>query len=166
MLKKLPAVVQRRKREENEKSVRVIVTPSMPMPESAQPPASSPVESSPLPGEVNGTSPAYQNPSRPGAAPSSAHVMLEQQGRVTTNIRLHQQMYTIGRHSSCNIRVINQRISRLHARLYQDNGTWVIEDADSVNGIAYQGQRVRRVVLKHGDRVYLAPDVALIFEYQ
>ncbi len=166
MPKKLPAVVQRRKREESEKSVRVIVTPSLPIAESAQPPASSPVETPPLPGEVNGTSPAYQNPSRPGIAPSPAHVKLEQQGRVTTDIRLHQQMYTIGRHSSCNIRVVNQRISRLHARLYQDNGTWVIEDAGSVNGIAYQGQRVRRVVLKHGDHVYLAPDVALIFEYQ
>ena len=166
MSKKLPAVVQRRKREENEKSVRVVVTPSMPMPGSAQPPASSPVESTPLPGEVNGKSPAYQEQSHSDATPSSAHVMLEQQGRITTDIRLHQQMFTIGRHSSCNIRVINQRVSRLHARLYQDNGAWVIEDADSVNGIAYQGQRVRRVVLKHGDRVYLAPDVALIFEYQ
>jgi pSer/pThr/pTyr-binding forkhead associated (FHA) protein len=166
MSKKLPAVVQRRKREENEKSVRVVVTPSMPMPGSVPPPASSPAESPPWSGEVNGKSPAYQEQSHPGAAPSSAHIMLEQQGRVTTDIRLHQQMFTIGRHSSCNIRVINQRVSRLHARLYQDNGVWVIEDADSVNGIAYQGQRVRRVVLKQGDRVYLAPDVALIFAYQ
>ncbi len=178
MSKKLPAVVQRRKREEDEKSVRVIVTPGMPMPGFAQPPVSSPTlspshtlhatlpEAALLPEGINGQSPAYQEQARSGTALSSARIRVEQQGRITAEIPLNQPLFTIGRHSSCNVRVINQRVSRLHARLYQDMGAWVVEDAGSVNGIAYQGQRVQRIVLKHGDRVYLAPDAVLIFEYQ
>lgn len=175
MSKKPRAVVQRHKRGEDEKVVHVVVTPSIPMSDGAQPPALSPAppssplspaappELSPLSAEVNGSTPAYQERPLSGAVPP-AHVLVEQQGRVTAEIDLKRPAFTVGRHSSCDIRVINQRVSRQHARLYQDNGAWVIEDADSVNGIAYQGQRVRRVVLKHGDRVYLAPDVVLIYE--
>lgn len=175
MQKKPRAVVQRQKRTD-EKMVHVVVTPSMPMPGAAQPPApfpasppsssspATPPELSPLPAEMHENSPAYQEQSRSGAVPPPAHIRVEQQGRVTMEIDLNRPAFTVGRHSSCDVRVINQRVSRLHARLYQDNGAWVIEDANSANGIAYQGQRVRRVVLKHGDRVYLAPDAALIYE--
>ncbi|HEY7419784.1 MAG TPA: FHA domain-containing protein [Ktedonobacteraceae bacterium] len=176
MSKKTRAVVQRHKRGAGEKMVHVVVTPSMPMPGVTQPSALSPAppssslspaappELSPSSTGTNANSPAYQERSPSRAAPPSAYILVEQQGRVTAKVELNRPAFTVGRHSSCDIRMINQRVSRLHARLYQDNDTWVIEDANSINGIAYQGQRVRRVMLKHGDRVYLAPDAALIYE--
>ena len=194
MSRKTPAVIQRRKRNGQEKSVHVLVMPSMPMPGLEQISTSSPLQGpqantvgpvpppySPLrqpvffPASMVAPSPApvdgmqedalqQQEPFHPGAAPASARILVEEQGRVTFEVHLNQPSFTIGRHSDCDIRVINQRISRLHAKIYQESGTWIIEDADSVNGIVYKGQRVRRVVLKHGDRIYLAPDVALIYE--
>lgn len=195
MSRKTPAVIQRRKRNGQEKSVHVLVMPSMPMPGLEQISTSSPLQGpqantvglvppppSPLrqpvffPASMVAPSPApvdgiqedalqQQEPSHPGAAPTSARILVEEQGRVTCKMHLmNRPSFTIGRHSDCDIRVINQRISRLHAKIYQESGSWIIEDADSVNGISYKGQRVRRVVLKHGDRIYLAPDVALIYE--
>ena len=45
-----------------------------------------------------------------------------------------------------------------------ENGSWLIEDADSLNGIAYQGKRVDRHVLSDGDKIFLAPKVILVYE--
>lgn len=177
MSRKTPAVIQRRKRNGQEKSVHVLVMPSMPMPGLEQISTSSPLQGpqantvglvppppSPLRQPVFFPA-SMVAPSHPGAAPTSARILVEEQGRVTCKMHLmNRPSFTIGRHSDCDIRVINQRISRLHAKIYQESGSWIIEDADSVNGISYKGQRVRRVVLKHGDRIYLAPDVALIYE--
>jgi pSer/pThr/pTyr-binding forkhead associated (FHA) protein len=37
----------------------------------------------------------------------------------------------------------------------------VIEDAESLNGLLYQGRRVDQHVLSHGDVLTIAPTVAL-----
>jgi pSer/pThr/pTyr-binding forkhead associated (FHA) protein len=60
--------------------------------------------------------------------------------------------------------VPSQRVSRLHAKLHWENGSWLIEDADSLNGISYKGQRVDRHTLSQRDRIYLAPTAVLQFE--
>jgi hypothetical protein len=41
---------------------------------------------------------------------------------------------------------------------------WLIEDADSLNGIIYQGNRVDRHVLVNGDQIFLAPKANLYYE--
>jgi hypothetical protein len=41
--------------------------------------------------------------------------------------------------------------------LRYENNARVIEDADSVHGIVYQGTRVERLALNNGDKVYIAP---------
>ena len=57
----------------------------------------------------------------------------------------------------------SQRVSRLHAKIHAENGRWLIEDAESLNGLIYRGQRIDRLMLSNGDRIYVAPTAVLQF---
>ncbi|HLJ32069.1 MAG TPA: ABC transporter transmembrane domain-containing protein [Ktedonobacteraceae bacterium] len=106
-----------------------------------------------------------QPPPRPQVnQPPTAIIQVEMDGRIISEHKLEKQLLTIGRISGNDILVPNQRVSRLHARLRLVQGTWVIEDAESVNGIVYQGNRVERVSLTNGDRISLAKSAALIYK--
>ncbi len=93
-----------------------------------------------------------------------ARILIELDGKAVGMRQLDQPLLTIGRLSSNDVQVPSQRISRLHARLRWENGAWLIEDADSLNGIVYQGQRVERHVFSNGDRIFLAPRAVLSYE--
>jgi FHA domain len=108
--------------------------------------------------------PGYQGPPSQGAAPPAARVLIEIDGNVVGSVQLNKPTMTVGRLNGSDVQVPNQRVSRLHARMLAEQGAWVIEDAESVNGIMYQDQRVKRVALKKGDRIYLAPNVVIQYE--
>lgn len=91
-------------------------------------------------------------------------MLIEIDGAITTGIQLNKPTMTIGRLNGSDIQVPNQRVSRLHAKVIAEQGAWVIEDAESVNGIVYQGNRVKRLRLSNGDRIFLAPNVVLQYE--
>ncbi len=93
-----------------------------------------------------------------------ARVHIELDGKPVGIRMLDQPLLTIGRLADNDVQVPSQRISRLHAKLRFENGTWLIEDADSLNGIVYQGQRVERHVFSNGDRIFLAPRATLSYE--
>jgi len=97
-------------------------------------------------------------------APQRARVRIEVDGKVIGVRKLDKPVLTIGRLSSNDVLVPSQRVSRMHARILWENGMWLIEDADSLNGIAYQGRRVDRHVLSNGDKIFLAPDSTLFYE--
>lgn len=141
-----------------------------PMPRQPQlPPA-------PIPGNYmnGGQRPAYperiapsnppQQPSQQNAALRDARVLIELDGKVVGERPLNKPVLTVGRLSGNDVQVPNQRVSRLHAKIRWENGVWLIEDADSVNGLMYQGNRVERVTLNNGDRVYVAPTAALLYK--
>ena len=75
-----------------------------------------------------------------GGQPPSAIIQLEMDGKIVSECKLEKPLLTIGRIGSNDIVVPNQRVSRLHARLRFIDGAWVIEDADSVNGICLSRQ--------------------------
>jgi diguanylate cyclase (GGDEF)-like protein len=54
-------------------------------------------------------------------------------------------------------------VSRKHARIYQENTTYLIEDTESANGTFVQGQRVSRQVLRDGDVIQFGPTA--VFRY-
>ena len=108
---------------------------------------------------------AMRGPTTPPAT-SSAFIQVEMDGKVVSERKLDTPAMTIGRLSSNDIPVPNQRISRLHAKLRSVEGAWVLEDAESVNGIVYQGQRVEHIVLKDGDRIFLAPRISMLYRVQ
>jgi ATP-binding cassette, subfamily B, bacterial len=97
-------------------------------------------------------------------APPRARVTIEVDGKVIGERHLDKPTLSVGRLSSNDVQVPSQRVSRLHARIYEENGTWVIEDAESLNGLVYQGQRIDRLVLNNGDRIFVAPRAVLQYQ--
>jgi diguanylate cyclase (GGDEF)-like protein len=60
---------------------------------------------------------------------------------------------TIGRSADCLLRIDDEALSRLHARITYEGNEWVLEDLGSTNGCFVGDERVSRVVLRDGDRV-------------
>ena len=109
---------------------------------------------------ANGNS---QSPA-PDQTPPAARIIIEVDGNIVSQCVLNKPAMTIGRLSSNDISVPSQRVSRLHAKIRSSNGTWVIEDAESLNGLVYQGQRIDRLILRSGDRVFLSPHIVLQYQ--
>jgi phosphoserine phosphatase RsbU/P len=61
--------------------------------------------------------------------------------------------FLIGRQGENNLVLRDNRISRSHARISVDKGQYVVEDLDSRHGVFVNGQRVKRHLLKDGDRI-------------
>jgi ATP-binding cassette subfamily B protein len=101
---------------------------------------------------------------RRAAPPRNARVLIELDGKIIGERPLDKPVLTVGRLSGNDVQVPNQRVSRLHAKIRQENGGWVIEDADSVNGLVYQGNRVERHMLVDGDRIHIAPTAVLHYK--
>lgn len=96
--------------------------------------------------------------------PPNARIIIEVDGKVVNQRALNKPALTIGRLSSNDIHVPSQRVSRLHAKIRALNGAWVIEDAESLNGLVYQGQRVDHLTLNPGDRIFVAPGAVLQYQ--
>jgi ABC-type multidrug transport system fused ATPase/permease subunit len=101
---------------------------------------------------------------QPAALNQKAHVLVEINGQIVGERKLDKPVLTVGRLSSNDIQVPSQRVSRLHAKIRWENNAWVIEDAESLNGLVIHGQLVERIVLSNGDRIHLAPTVVIRFE--
>jgi pSer/pThr/pTyr-binding forkhead associated (FHA) protein len=91
-------------------------------------------------------------------------VRIEVDGQVIGVRQLDKPILTIGRQTGNDVQVPSQRVSRLHARMRWENGAWLIEDVNSLNGITYQGNRVDQLVLSNGDQIVLAPRASLYYE--
>jgi len=98
-----------------------------------------------------------------GLRSDNARVRVEIDGKVVREQPLNKPVLTVGRLSSNDIPILADRVSRLHARIRWENGDWLIEDADSLNGISYQGTRIESHVLMNGDSIALAPKAILHF---
>jgi pSer/pThr/pTyr-binding forkhead associated (FHA) protein len=62
---------------------------------------------------------------------------------------------TIGREEDCDIRLNDDRVSRLHARIQEDAGRVILTDVDSTNGTRVNGHTVRMRVLQPGDQIVI-----------
>ena len=93
-----------------------------------------------------------------------ARLLIEIDGKVVDRKELNKPLLTVGRLSANDVQVANQRVSRLHARIRWENRAWVIEDADSVNGLIYDGHRVEQHTFANGDHIFIAPRVVLYYQ--
>ncbi len=100
-------------------------------------------------------------PPQPASAAVRARIVVELDGRVIGERELNKPILTVGRLTSNDVQVPSHRVSRLHAKIRWENGGWFIEDAESLNGLIYRGQRVDRLVLSNGDRIHVAPGAVL-----
>lgn len=62
----------------------------------------------------------------------------------------------IGRHSECQVFVPDMRVSRQHARIRRENGSWHLDDLGSNNGTYVNGRRVQSVSLAANDEIGIA----------
>jgi ATP-binding cassette subfamily B protein len=91
-------------------------------------------------------------------------ISVEIDGKVTSEYRLNRPVLTIGRFPTSDIQIASPRISRLHAIIRWRNGAWMIEDAESLNGLACQEQRIDQLALVNGDRIYIDQTIVLHYE--
>jgi hypothetical protein len=63
--------------------------------------------------------------------------------------------FTIGRHSTCGVCIRDGVVSRRHADVLWENGSWWIQDLQSANGVFLDGQRTQRAVLVRTGRIQL-----------
>jgi sigma-B regulation protein RsbU (phosphoserine phosphatase) len=70
---------------------------------------------------------------------------------------------SIGRASDCTIPIKDRYLSRKHAEIVLENGSWLVKDLGSANGTYLNGNRVERdSPLKNGDRIRLG-DTEIVF---
>ncbi|MDX6504052.1 MAG: hypothetical protein QOE29_1177 [Gaiellaceae bacterium] len=69
----------------------------------------------------------------------------------------------IGRSRECEVQIADPNVSRQHAELRREGGSYVIVDLGSTNGIEVNGRRVKRAALEPGDRISIG-QTELVFE--
>jgi putative ABC transport system ATP-binding protein len=79
-------------------------------------------------------------------------LLIRQNQQETRHIRLYKTETTIGRTSECDIQLPDPKISRKHARITLNDGTYYLEDLKSSNGVFLSGAKVHRTQLRSGDK--------------
>ena len=95
---------------------------------------------------------------------TKAQILVEIDGKITGKYQLSKTIFTIGRYLSSDIQIPLARVSRLHATIRWQNGAWVIQDAESLNGLTFQGERIDQLALVDGDVVSIGPTIMLHYE--
>lgn len=87
-----------------------------------------------------------------------AHVLVRLDGPEVGRIRtLKLSEYRVGRLPDSGLHILDDGISRRHARLAYDGSSYVLEDLGSANGTFVRGERVQRTVLQDGDVIQFGP---------
>lgn len=82
----------------------------------------------------------------------------------TTVVPLLREEITIGRQAGNTIRLTERNVSRTHARLVKRNGSYIVEDLGSYNGVILNGERVdASAELGSGDKLAIG-DYALALQ--
>jgi phosphoserine phosphatase RsbU/P len=71
------------------------------------------------------------------------------------DVEISQTPFTLGRQSDNDLVLLDNRVSRHHARVVRDLEGFILEDVESRHGTYVNGERVERCLLKNGDRVGL-----------
>jgi ATP-binding cassette, subfamily B, bacterial len=92
---------------------------------------------------------------------TKGRVLVKMNGKTLGEYQLSKPIYTIGRFPASDIQIPSQRVSRLHALIRWKNGAWIIEDAESLNGLTCRGQRIDQLALVDGDLINIDPTIVL-----
>jgi two-component system, cell cycle response regulator len=71
----------------------------------------------------------------------------------------------VGRGRTCDVRLVDDGVSRKHATIRHVEGTLWVEDLGSRNGTFANGQRIRRHALSDGDKLQIGHTTILKFTY-
>lgn len=81
-----------------------------------------------------------------------AYLRLQFEGGRTQRAALDKKLVVIGRSSSCDLQVVDDKISRQHCQVTQHQGQWSLEDLGSRNKTWMNDQPVDQVYLFDGDQ--------------
>ena len=84
-----------------------------------------------------------------------AKLYLKFEQSVLKEVRLHHGMFTIGRLPDNAIQVDNLAVSGHHAKIYWEDGHYVVEDNNSLNGTFLNNRRVTKSPLKDNDVILI-----------
>ncbi len=79
--------------------------------------------------------------------------------------KLEQGDLLLGRAQTAEVRLLDDGVSRLHARIRPTESGVVVEDLESRNGTFCNGHRVTRQVLEDGDKIQIGRTTILKFTY-
>ena len=79
--------------------------------------------------------------------------------------KLDKVQLVIGRGDKAGLRLVDDGISRDHARIVREAGQLILEDLGSTNGTYCNGERVTRQALSEGDKILLGSATILKFSY-
>jgi pSer/pThr/pTyr-binding forkhead associated (FHA) protein len=68
-------------------------------------------------------------------------------------VEIDRDSAVIGRHTECDLRLVDPDVSRRHCRIGVEDGMWRIVDLASTNGIFLNGVRLAEANLYPGDRL-------------
>jgi two-component system cell cycle response regulator len=92
------------------------------------------------------------------------HLLIRARGAQLGHVtRLGAETVRIGRAQDCEVWLSDDGVSRKHATIQQDAGSYVIEDTQSANGTFVAGQKVDRAVLRDGDLIQFGPQAVFRF---
>lgn len=74
------------------------------------------------------------------------------------------ETYTVGRAADNHLQLDDARVSRRHARLIYEDGSWWIEDLQTTNGTRKNGAEIRRSRLQDGDELTMGLTVMRYME--
>src|SRR3954447_25169224 len=106
------------------------------------------------------------SPQGQGATGQAAYVVVMAGSNLGQMYKLDKALLLIGRGDKADLRLVDDGISRDHARIVNENGQMVLEDLGSTNGTYCNGTRVTRQPLSEGDKILLGSTTILKFSYQ
>ncbi|HOU92273.1 MAG TPA: FHA domain-containing protein, partial [Polyangiaceae bacterium] len=65
----------------------------------------------------------------------------------------------VGRSSELDMVLVEEMVSRRHARILMKEGAITIQDLGSTNGTFVNGEKIRRASLREGDRVLIGTSI-------
>ncbi len=86
------------------------------------------------------------------ALPPASLLILNPSGQ-RSRVALKPLPFVLGRHADNNLVLRDNRVSRSHARIFAEDGHYVIEDLSSRHGTWVNGAQIGRHVLRNSDRI-------------
>jgi len=114
---------------------------------------------------LDDTTRTSQAPTPTGEA-QNAYLVVMAGSNVGEMYKLDKEQLVIGRGDKADLRLLDDGISRDHARVVKDGAEMVLEDLGSTNGTYCNGARVTRQALSEGDKILLGSTTILKFTYQ
>lgn len=98
----------------------------------------------------------------PNGRPMLARLTIRDGSLSGRSYKFHQIMTTVGRTSGNDLVISGRTVSRRHARMWFDNGRWILEDLQSANGTRVNNIPITQpVVLSDGDVVNFGDEVVV-----